>query len=191
VQGTGSTAPAQAPGTTEDVSPVTNAGDTGGWSRVSTLAACGFLFVAGAVAVTNRRRSHARPATALHPTQQSVAGRPVAASRVRRLERELRTACRSEDAPRAHALLVALGSARRPGSRPSSLHPLGDRPSGRTLTCAIDALNRSCYADRGPARAQWNGRELWETYRRAARQAKKDGRASRCAAPLPALYPAR
>ena len=56
---------------------------------------------------------------------------------------------------------------------------------------AIDALNRSCYAARGPGHAQWNGRELWEIYRRAARQAKKDERASHSAEPLPALYPAR
>jgi len=197
-----STDPARTPRATDVVLPATKEEGPARWPRISTPLAWsmagGILFVAGAVAVTNRRRSQARPATALHPTQQPAAGRPVAASRVRRLERELRAACRAGDAPRARNLLVELGSARRPGSRPSSLHPLGDRPSGRTLTCAIDALNRSCYADGSSAsvledarrEARWDGTELWEAYRRAARRAmKKDRGAPQPHAPLPELYP--
>lgn len=74
----------------------------------------------------------------------------------RRLLRELRAACKRDDARRAHALLLEWAALRLPGEPPSSLGAMADRLPD-DLASAVAELERALY---GPDREAWEGGRL-------------------------------
>jgi len=149
--------------------------DWAGWAPLmGALTLCGLGVGIGAIVIRRRRKNMFEPTpTATHTEPLGPA------------ETALREACLKGDAPAAAQALVRVGRAR-DRDRNIPIRNVGDVASsfgdGR-LTDAIHQLTTAAYAHE---EAGWNGKSLWETYRKCRRRSTQTARSHDA---LPALYP--
>ncbi len=97
---------------------------------------------------------------------------------------DLKSACRSGDAERAKAALLAVGQSLWPERPPLTLSALAGRFNDAALTDQVEKLNGALYGGRA---AKWDGNALWTVFQSAQSAAKtgKNGEKP----PVPPLYP--
>ena len=99
-----------------------------------------------------------------------------------RIRRLLHQACLDNQAQRSRALLIEWGRARWPNAAINGLYPLRELCGSARLIAELDKLDAALFS---PARAGWQGADLWRAFTAGRDAAADSGHAGR----LPGLYP--
>jgi len=185
-QTSASTAPQRASAGVADAPPLAEPGLAAKWLALPLEArVAGWLALAVAAALLGwglaRRGPFVRTS---RPSTADLAG-TVSVPSLAQAERQLRSACGSNDPLAASRALALVGAARWPAAPPLDAADWAQRLGGGELAASVETLQRVRYS---PEAENWKGIILWHAYQASRRAAAST---SRKHSALPGLYPVR